>query len=92
MEFPALSSPEGLTFLNEYLSTRSYISDYEPTQNDVTLFRAFSKDPSVEYCNIQRWYYHIQSFGNTRKDLPAPSFAVTLTSSSDPSEVERFKD
>ena len=86
VDFPAINSPQGLTYLDQYLNTRSYISDHAPTQNDVTLFRAFNfKEPSHEYCNILRWYRHIQSFGNQQhRDFPVSESVIAKLESSKP--------
>lgn len=82
MEFPSLNTADGLKYLDSHLTSRSYISDCEPTQNDDTVFRALGHEPSEEFCNVLRWYRHIQSFGSHRKDLPKSSITLTIPSNS----------
>jgi len=48
--------------LNEYLLTKSYISGFEATAEDVTVFKALAKAPAAEFVNALRWYNHINSF------------------------------
>ena len=40
MEFPAMNTTEGLKYLDCHLASRSYISDYEATNNDEIVFKA----------------------------------------------------
>ena len=82
MEFPSLNTADGLKYLDSHLTSRSYISDCEPTQSDDTVFRALGHEPSEEFCNVLRWYRHIQSFGSHRKDLPKSSITLTIPSNS----------
>ena len=82
MEFPSLNTADGLKYLDSHLTSRSYISDCEPTQNDDTVFRALGHEPSEEFCNVLRWYRHVQSFGSHRKDLPKSSITLTIPSNS----------
>jgi len=48
--------------LNEYLLTKSYISGFEATAEDVAVFKALAKAPAAEFVNALRWYNHINSF------------------------------
>ena len=82
MEFPSLNTADGLKYLDSHLTSRSYISDCEPTQNDDAVFRALGHEPSEEFCNVLRWYRHLQSFGSHRKDLPKSSITLTIPSNS----------
>jgi len=73
MEFKDLNSAVGLKLLNDHLTTRSYISGYAPSQNDVSVFRAITIDLSKEkdQTNAKRWYMHMKSFSNDQiKSLP----------------------
>ena len=73
MEFKDLNSALGLKLLNDHLTTRSYISGYAPSQNDVSVFRAIAIDLSKEkdQTNAKRWYMHMKSFSNDHiKSLP----------------------
>ena len=76
MEFPILNSKEGLEFLENFLTEKSYISDYQLTQNDSVVFKALGKEPDEQYVNIVRWYRHVKC--QNCKDLPSASVAVKL--------------
>ncbi|XAR67905.1 hypothetical protein NMG60_11002843 [Bertholletia excelsa] len=56
-----VNSPSGLKKLDEYLLTRSYITGYQASKDDVTVHAALSKPPSSEYVNVCRWYNHIEA-------------------------------
>ena len=76
MEFPILNSKEGLEFLEDFLAEKSYISDYQLTQNDSIVFKALGKEPDEQYVNVVRWYRHVKS--QSCKDLPSASIVVKL--------------
>nr|POE47559.1 elongation factor 1-beta [Quercus suber] len=66
--------------LENWLTTRSYILGYTPTQADVKCFQAFSGPPAVEKLpHTYRWYKHIATFesefstltGDPSKDFTA---------------------
>ncbi|CAK9170295.1 unnamed protein product [Ilex paraguariensis] len=59
--FYNLSSVAGLKKLDEYLLTRSYITGYQASKDDLTVHAALSKPPSSEYVNVSRWYNHIEA-------------------------------
>ncbi|WKA07919.1 hypothetical protein VitviT2T_025689 [Vitis vinifera] len=59
--FYGVNSGSGLKKLDEYLLTRSYISGYQASKDDITVHAALSKAPSSEYVNVSRWYNHIES-------------------------------
>ena len=50
-----LSTPAGLQKLNSYLSSRSYIDGYTPSQSDVTVYKAVGKTPSSNYTHVLRY-------------------------------------
>ncbi|KAL4355745.1 hypothetical protein AHAS_Ahas09G0017400 [Arachis hypogaea] len=56
-----LGSASGLKKLDEYLLTRSYITGYQASKDDLTVYAALSKVPSDEYVNVSRWYKHIDA-------------------------------
>jgi len=63
MGFTDLVSDAGLTILNNWLLTRSYVVGYTPSQADVATFKALSSAPdAAKYPNAARWYKHIASF------------------------------
>ncbi|KAK1268908.1 hypothetical protein QJS04_geneDACA006668 [Acorus gramineus] len=59
--FYNLGSPAGLKKLDEYLLTRSYISGYQASKDDLSVYGALSSSPSSEYVNVSRWYKHIDA-------------------------------
>lgn len=54
-----VNSASGLKKLDEYLLTRSYITGYQASKDDITVYAALSQAPSAEYVNASRWYKHI---------------------------------
>lgn len=48
MEFLDPSSDLGLKFLDDFLSSRSYVTGYEATANDVIVFKALKGGASDE--------------------------------------------
>ncbi|KAK2988732.1 hypothetical protein RJ640_020997, partial [Escallonia rubra] len=57
----SVTSGAGLTKLDEYLLTRSYITGYQASKDDLTVYSALSNPPSSEYVNVSRWYNHIDA-------------------------------
>ncbi|ROW15304.1 hypothetical protein VPNG_03044 [Cytospora leucostoma] len=80
MGFTDLVSDAGLTVLNSYLTTRSYIVGYTASQADVATFKAISSAPdAAKYPNAARWYKHIASY--------EPEFATLSGDASKPYTV-----
>lgn len=62
-EFGNLKTPGGVQKLNAYLASRSYISGYAPTQDDVETAEKLLGAPVARDCpHAFRWYKHITSF------------------------------
>ncbi|KAI4336309.1 hypothetical protein L6164_014848 [Bauhinia variegata] len=59
--FPGLNSASGLKKLDDYLLSRSYITGFQASKDDVTVYATLSKAPSAEYVNVSRWYNHIDA-------------------------------
>ncbi|KAF6150830.1 hypothetical protein GIB67_020913 [Kingdonia uniflora] len=59
--FYNLSSEGGLKKLDEYLLTRSYVTGYQASKDDITVHAAISLVPLLEYINLSRWYFHIDA-------------------------------
>ncbi|XP_030512988.1 elongation factor 1-delta [Rhodamnia argentea] len=59
--FYDLGSASGLKKLDEYLLTRSYITGYQASKDDITVHAALQKPPSSEFVNVSRWYNHIEA-------------------------------
>lgn len=62
-EFGNLRADSGLEKLNTYMSTRSYISGYAPSQDDcLTAAKMLGAPSANKYPHAFRWYRHITSF------------------------------
>jgi len=71
MGFTDLVSDAGLTMLNSFLTTRTYIVGYAPSQADVVTFKALSSAPdAAKYPYAARWYKHIASWTEEFATLP----------------------
>ena len=55
--------------LNAHLANTSYVTGYELSVNDVTVFKACSKGEFPEHVHVQRWYRHVESFGDKLERL-----------------------
>ncbi|KAF7711259.1 elongation factor 1-beta [Silurus meridionalis] len=70
MGFGDLKTSAGLVVLNDFLSDKSYIEGYVPSQADVAVFDALSGAPSADLCHALRWYKHIKSYQKEKASLP----------------------
>ncbi|KAH6615445.1 hypothetical protein B0J18DRAFT_412827 [Chaetomium sp. MPI-SDFR-AT-0129] len=71
MGFTDLLTDAGLTVLNNWLLTRSYIAGYSASQADAVTFKALSAAPdAAKYPNAARWYKHIASYEDEFPTLP----------------------
>ncbi|KAF7502620.1 hypothetical protein GJ744_005436 [Endocarpon pusillum] len=79
MGFTDFVSDAGLTLLDNWVKTRSYIIGYGPSQADVSSFKAVPSVPRPEkYPNAYRWYNHIKSYEPEFSTLPGdPSKSYT---------------
>lgn len=59
-----------LVELNKYLAENSYITGFQPSQNDNTVFDHLETQNLKQLCHVQRWFNHISSFGVVRKTFP----------------------
>ncbi|KAM6893443.1 elongation factor 1-beta [Xenentodon cancila] len=93
MGFGDLKSGSGLSVLNDFLSDRSYVEGFVPSQADVAVFDAISAPPSADLCHALRWYNHIKSYQSQKNSLPGvkkplgqygPPGVADITSSSAP--------
>ena len=55
--------------LNAHLANASYVTGYELSVDDVTVFKACSKGEFPEHVHVQRWYRHVESFGEELEKL-----------------------
>ncbi|KAM0833690.1 hypothetical protein ACQ4PT_064100 [Festuca glaucescens] len=56
-----VNTEAGLKKLDEYLLTRSYISGYLASKDDMSVYTALSSAPKSSYVNATRWYDHISA-------------------------------
>ncbi|KAK4560406.1 hypothetical protein LTR86_005602 [Recurvomyces mirabilis] len=71
MGFTDFLSSTGLTLLDQWTRTRSYIVGYGPSQADVKCFQALKESPKVEqYPHAYRWYKHTATFESEFSSLP----------------------
>ncbi|XP_018405134.1 PREDICTED: elongation factor 1-beta' [Cyphomyrmex costatus] len=73
-----LKTDKGIEDLNTYLSDRSYIEGWQPTQADVVVLEALGKAPTISNPHVLRWYNHIKSYD--LKSLPGEKKAPAIFS------------
>jgi len=74
MGFADVLTDAGLSVLNSWLTTRSYVVGYNPSQADVATFKALKSAPeSAKYPHAARWYKHIASYSDDFSTLPGDS-------------------
>merc|ERR1712060_292426 len=62
VSFADLSSAKGLKELDTFLLTKSYISGYQASRDDLAVFGAMASAPSAkEYPHAARWYSHVKA-------------------------------
>ncbi|KNA19681.1 hypothetical protein SOVF_059140 [Spinacia oleracea] len=59
--FYDLSSGAGLKKLDDYLLSRSYITGYQASKDDLTVYSSVTKKSLDAYVNVSRWYKHIDA-------------------------------
>ncbi|CAK0779795.1 hypothetical protein CVIRNUC_004854 [Coccomyxa viridis] len=83
VNFPALNKSDGLKALDEHLLTRSYITGYQASRDDLSVWSAIDKAPSSsEFPHVTRWYNHIEAL--LKKDFPGKAEGVSIAGSSAP--------
>ncbi|KAI0482764.1 hypothetical protein GGR56DRAFT_621506 [Xylariaceae sp. FL0804] len=88
MGFTDLLSDAGVTMLNSWLTTRSYIATYAPSQADVACFKAIKSAPDAsKYPHAARWYKHIASFEDEFATLPGDASKAYTVYGPEKSEV-----
>ncbi|KAF2722775.1 elongation factor 1-beta [Polychaeton citri CBS 116435] len=71
MGFIDFVNDTGLTLLDSWVKTRSYIVGHSPSQADVKTFEAIQTAPAPEkFPYAYRWYKHIASFKDEFSSLP----------------------
>jgi elongation factor 1-beta len=88
MGFLDVLTDAGATVLNNWLTTRSYIVGYAPSQADVATFKAFSSAPDEEkYPHAARWYKHISTYESEFATLPGDASKAYTTYGPEVAEV-----
>jgi len=86
-----LSSAAGLKKLNETLRSRSYLEGYQPSKADTAAFDSIKTAPNgKDYPHALRWYNHIKSFGDLRKQFPGAAPAAASKAADDDDDVDLF--
>lgn len=62
-----VSNEKGVKEFNEYISSRSYVEGYQPSQADVAAFEQFATAPPTNLAYVSRWYNHIKSFSKAEQ-------------------------
>lgn len=77
LTFENLGTPEGIGKLNEHLLTRSYITGYQASRDDILVFDALSEAPAAgDYPHASRWYNHIKALLDA--SFPGKAEGVTV--------------
>ncbi|KAI9738623.1 MAG: Translation elongation factor 1 beta [Cirrosporium novae-zelandiae] len=88
MGFADLVSDAGLTMLDNWAKTRSYIVGFGPSQADVVSFKAISSSPDAsKYPHAARWYKHIASYESDFSSLPGDPSKAYSTYGPEQSEI-----
>ena len=72
-QFTELDTPKGQGKLNGFLSDKSYVSGFEPSNEDLELLKKFSEAPPAKFAHLRRWFDHIQSFSEEERAAFAPA-------------------
>jgi len=74
MGFTDLIADKGKQALNSWLETRSYVTGYQPSQADVTVFKAVGSAPDpAKYPHAARWYKHVATYESDFSTLTGDS-------------------
>lgn len=88
MGFTDLLSDAGLSILNSWVTTRSYIDGDAPSQADVAVYKAIQNAPDAEkYAHAARWYKHIASYESEFSTLPGDASKAYSTYGPEATEV-----
>jgi elongation factor 1-beta len=86
VSFENLSTPAGLKELDQHLATRSYISGYQASRDDLAVFVALESVPK-EYVNAARWFKHISALAGPQ--FAAPGSGVQIESGAAPAAAPK---
>ncbi|KAL3674987.1 hypothetical protein R1sor_024935 [Riccia sorocarpa] len=88
IQFENLSSDAGLKKLDEYLLTRSYITGYQASRDDLSVYLALEKAPTSKHVNASRWYSHITALLGS--SFPGKAAGVKVAGSAIPAATREF--
>uniref|UniRef100_A0A2P2LA22 Uncharacterized protein MANES_06G118500 n=1 Tax=Rhizophora mucronata TaxID=61149 RepID=A0A2P2LA22_RHIMU len=80
VSFGDLGSDKGLKELDDYLLTRSYVTGYQASKDDIVVYSAITKAFPSKYVNVYRWYNHIDALLRI-SGVSAEGSGVTLVGS-----------
>merc|ERR1712037_178613 len=92
MGFGDLKTSKGITELDGFIFTRSYIEGYQPSQADKVVFEALGKKPAVNFQHALRWYNHILSFGDEMKSFPGQAKPISAYGTAGAAAAEEDED
>ncbi|KAG0620689.1 hypothetical protein M758_4G235500 [Ceratodon purpureus] len=81
-----LSSQEGLRDLDQYLSSRAFISGYQASRDDLAVFVKIHSVPA-EFQSLSRWYNHILELLGAKFGAPGVGVHIESGDASCPSET-----
>ncbi|KAJ6869203.1 elongation factor 1-delta 2-like [Populus alba x Populus x berolinensis] len=87
--FYDLTSVAGLKKLDDFLLSRSYISGYQASKDDLTVYSALSSAPSAEHVSVYRWYTHIDALLRI-SGVEAEGCGVVAAEDDDDDDVDLF--
>merc|ERR1712151_432018 len=73
--------------LNDYLLSRSYISGWQLSSEDVTVYNNLKSAPSANQVNALRWWNHITSHKSNFNNLPKAQVAESDDDDDDDSDL-----
>jgi elongation factor 1-beta len=80
MGFVDFVTDQGLSVLNNWLQTRSYIIGFTPSQADVAVFKSLKDAPTpAKYPHVYRWYKHVASYESEFSSLPGDASKKATT-------------
>ncbi|CAN0878066.1 Elongation factor 1-delta, partial [Linum grandiflorum] len=65
ISFQGLNTPAGLKKLDEFLLARSYITGYQASTDDITVYSQIHSLPPPDLVNVSRWFKHIDALLRT---------------------------
>ncbi|XP_077296042.1 elongation factor 1-beta [Arctopsyche grandis] len=67
MAFTFENNPKGLEKLNGFLADKSFLSGYQPSKADTSVYDNLGNAPAKTFINILRWYNNIASYSQAER-------------------------